>query len=97
MSAARALRSSVSMHRAENVDRADARLSWRHRTLRSCALVRRGRRGGFRCLVKQTDWLATQCSRTWQMMSLLVNRTIMRYLGVLYLFLSCVTSRRRAR
>lgn len=30
---------------------------------------------------------------TWQQMSLLENRTIIRYLGVLYLFLSCTTSR----
>lgn len=34
---------------------------------------------------------------TWQQMSLLESRTIIRYLGVLYLFLSCTTSRFRAK
>jgi hypothetical protein len=33
---------------------------------------------------------------TWQMMSLLVKRTTMRYLGALYLFLAWVTSLLRA-
>ena len=34
---------------------------------------------------------------TWQTMSLLVKRTTKRYLGVLYLFLSWVTRRLRAK
>lgn len=34
---------------------------------------------------------------TWQQMSLLENLTIILYLGVLYLFLSCTTSRFRAK
>ncbi len=33
----------------------------------------------------------------WHVMSLLENRTVKRYFGVLYLFLSCVVRRRRAR
>lgn len=36
-------------------------------------------------------------SLTWQQMSLLENLTIIRYLGVLYLFLSCKTRRFRAK
>lgn len=36
------------------------------------------------------------CSLTWQQMSLLESLTIIRYLGVLYLFLSCTTRRFRA-
>jgi hypothetical protein len=33
---------------------------------------------------------------TWQVMSLFEMRTIIRYLGVLYLFLSCIIKRFRA-
>lgn len=36
-------------------------------------------------------------SRTWQQTSLLESLTIIRYLGVLYLFLSCTTRRFRAK
>lgn len=36
-------------------------------------------------------------SLTWQQMSLLESLTIIRYLGVLYLFLSCTTRRFRAK
>lgn len=39
----------------------------------------------------------SQCTLTWQTMSLLEKRTIIRYLGVLYLFLSCITRRLRAK
>lgn len=38
-----------------------------------------------------------QQTLTWQTMSLLEKRTIIRYLGVLYLFLSCTTKRLRAK
>lgn len=55
------------------------------------------------CSVCQIFWppavimVQVQQMLTWQMMSLLEKRTIIRYLGVLYLFLSWTTRRLRAK
>lgn len=47
--------------------------------------------------VLQHEFHAVSQALTWQQMSLLENLTIILYLGVLYLFLSCTTRRFRAK
>lgn len=47
--------------------------------------------------MSQHEYRSLSQSLTWQQRSLLENLTIIRYFGVLYLFLSCTTRRLRAK